>query len=31
MMFEEDIFLLSFRSGRVIVEENRYPLFLITL
>jgi len=30
-MFEGNIILLSLLSGRVIVEENRIPLFLITL
>jgi hypothetical protein len=31
MMFEGNLILLSFLSGRVIAEENRIPLFLITL
>ena len=30
-MFEGNIILLSLLSGRVIVAENRIPLFLITL
>ncbi len=31
MMFDRNIILISFPGGRVIVEENRIPLFLITL
>jgi hypothetical protein len=30
-MFEGNILLLWLLNGRVIVEENRIPLFLITL
>jgi hypothetical protein len=30
-MFKENIFLLSSLGGRVIDEENRIPVFLITL
>ena len=30
-MFDGNIILLWFLSGRVIIEENRIPLFLITL
>jgi hypothetical protein len=29
-MFEGNIFLIQFLSGRVIDEENQFPLFLIT-
>ncbi len=31
MRFDRNIIMLWFFSGRVIVEENRIPLFLITL
>ncbi len=31
MMFDRNIILISFPGGRVIIEENRIPLFLITL